>query len=409
MVNKMVERKRLITCAGILTLAIVVIYSCNCTYYIEPFFSILLSHPKAHIDDLCGIGHYALRCIFVQTPVALDAKGHIYILGRKKGRVKILVLNREGKIERTIIPRLKDGHPLEESPLLLSVSPSGNFIWTVKIERIGVRLTVHDRNGKAKMDWLLNTDVINHLALNAYSDEGAYLVGTEEFVWLRLGRKEPQKFNSENFHPPYPPFFHNGRYWGIIELKWLIPKMDHLKFKEQIKRFKIKEDLFGVVTWSPREGTRLLSVIKFQGPVGVALQWIDKQGNFYTTAYGYTSLYWSLPSWAREGIWGERIIKILKALRLYDRFRKLEQHVIVRIFSPRGELRDVIRLSQVIRPRRGEKWEYGQLVKVDERGIYWEVEKVNEPREYRIVRITKKPRWQVWWETLRSWFSPDDI
>ena len=30
---------------------------------------------------------------------------------------------------------------------------------------------------------------------------------------------------------------------------------------------------------------------------------------------------------------------------------------------------------------RGENLEYGQLVKVDEKGIYLEVEKVNEPRE----------------------------
>ena len=66
-------------------------------------------------------------------------------------------------------------------------------------------------------------------------------------------------------------------------------------------------------------------------------------------------------------------------------------------------------LSSVLRPRRGENLEYGQLVKVDEKGIFLEVEKVNEPREYRIVRIVKKRRWQVWWETLRSWFSPDDI
>ena len=32
-----------------------------------------------------------------------------------------------------------------------------------------------------------------------------------------------------------------------------------------------------------------------------------------------------------------------------------------------------------------------QLVKVDEKGIYLEVEKVNEPREYRIVRDAQDP------------------
>ena len=53
---------------------------------------------------------------------------------------------------------------------------------------------------------------------------------------------------------------------------------------------------------------------------------------------------------------------------------------------------EAIPLSHVIRPKRGEKLEYGELVKVDDKGIYWEVEKVNEPKEYRIVRIVKKRR-----------------
>jgi len=51
---------------------------------------------------------------------------------------------------------------------------------------------------------------------------------------------------------------------------------------------------------------------------------------------------------------------------------------------------EAIPLSHVIRPKRGEKLEYGELVKVDDKGIYWEVEKVNESKEYRIVRIVKK-------------------
>jgi len=46
------------------------------------------------------------------------------------------------------------------------------------------------------------------------------------------------------------------------------------------------------------------------------------------------------------------------------------------------------------------------LVKVDDKGIYWEVGKVNEPREYRIVRIVKKRRWQIWWDALRSRLNP---
>ncbi|MFA0756139.1 MAG: hypothetical protein YPKNTGVA_001655 [Candidatus Fervidibacter sp.] len=407
----MVRRKKLIAYAIVLALAITIIYGCSFTYSFELFFSIPLSHPEAPIDELCGVIIDSIRCISSLTPVALDAKGRIYILGLKKGRSKVLVLNREGKIERIITPYLKNNRPLGRRSPFLSVSPSGNFIWTVKEEGIDVyRVTVHERNGEAKMEWLVrDCDVEHHIAFNAYSEDGAYLVSNViEIICFRLGRKEPQRIKlSETFHPPYPIFFHDGKYWGIIGLKWLIP---NLKFKEQIEKFKIKEDLFGVVTWLPQEGTRLLSVIRLPGLSAskstVVLQWIDEQGNFYHIRGGYTSLYDSLPSWAREGIWGERIVKILKALRLYDRFRKLEQNVTVWIFSPRGELREVIRLRQVIRPRKGEKLEYGQLVKVDDKGIYWEVEKVNEPREYRIVRIVKKRRWQVWWEALRSWFSP---
>ncbi|MEZ8218365.1 hypothetical protein B0813_001902 [Candidatus Fervidibacteria bacterium JGI MDM2 SSWTFF-3-K9] len=405
----MVRRKKLIAYAIVLALAIIVIYGCSFTYSVEPFFSIPLSHPEAPIDELCGVIWHPIRCIHSLTPVALDAKGRIYILGLKKGRSKVLVLNREGKIERTITPYLKNNHPLGRRSPFLSVSPSGNFIWTVKEEGIDVyRVTVHDRNGEAKMEWLVrDCDVEHHIAFNAYSEDGAYLVSNViEIICFRLGRKEPQRIKlSENFHPPYPIFFHKGKYWGITEMKWLIPKMEHLKFKGQIEMSEIGEDSHGIVTWSPKEGMRLLSVIRL--PIaGAILQWIDERGNFYDTRYGHTSLYDSLPSWAKEGIWGERIVKILKALRLYDRFRKLKQGVTVRIFSPRGELKEVIRLWHVIRPKRGEKLEYGALVKVDDKGIYWEVGKVNEPREYRIVRIVKKRRWQVWWDALCSWFNP---
>ena len=407
------RRKKLIAYAIVLALAIIGIYGFSFTHSVEPFFSIPLSHPKAPIDELCGVIIHTIRNIFSLTPIALDAKGRIYILGLKKGRSKVLVLNRKGKIERIITPNLKNNRPLGLRPLFLSVSPSGNFIWIVKEEGIDVyRVTIHDRNGEAKMEWLVrDCDVEHHIAFNAYSEDGAYLVSNViEIICFRLGRKEPQRIKlSETFHPPYPIFFHDGKYWGIIRLKWLIPKMEHLKFHGQIERSKIKEDLFGVVTWLLQEGMRLLSLIRLSGLSAsestVTLQWIDEQGNFYRTRGGYTSLYDSLPSWAREGIWGERIVKILKVLRLYDRFYKPEQNVTVWIFSPSGELREVIRLRHVIRPRKGEKLEYGQLVKVDDKGIYWEVKKVNEPREYRIVRIVKKKRWQVWWETLRSWFS----
>jgi hypothetical protein len=404
------RRKKLIAYAIVLALAITIIYGCSFTYSFELFFSIPLSHPEAPIDELCGVINHNIRCISSLTPVALDAKGRIYILGLKKGRSKVLVLNREGKIERIITPYLKNNRPLGRRSPFLSVSPSGNFIWTVKEEGIDVyRVTVHERNREAKMEWLVrNCDVEHHIAFNAYSEDGAYLVSNVvEIICFRLGWKEPQRIKlSETFHPPYPIFFHDGKYWGITEMKWLIPKVKHLKFERTTEISEVREDLHGVVTWSPKEGMRLLSVIRLPRVAGAILQWIDEQGNFYDTRYGYTSLYYFLPSWVREGILGKRIAKILKALGLYDRFRDWKHRVVIRIFSPRGELKEVIYLWQIIRPQRGEKLKYGQLVKVDDKGIYWEVGKVNEPREYRIVRLVKKRRWQVWLDALRSWFSP---
>jgi hypothetical protein len=414
MVNKMARRKRFIAFIIFMMLVSIVIYNCSAIYIVEPFFLVSLRHPQSPINKLCGKVYDPIRRIFPRTSIALDAKGRIYILGRKKGRAKILVIEPKGKMERIITPRLKDGRFLK-SPLL-SVSPSGNYLWTVEWEgeegKIGLhRITLHGCNGEAKMDWLIETEVTSHLALNAYSEEGAYLVsGTDEFICFRLGQKEPQRLKlSENFHPPYPIFFHGGKYWGITGVKWLISEINY-QFQGQIGKAKIREDLFGIVTWLPQEGTRLLSVIRLPGLSAsestVILQWIDEQGNFYHTRGGYTSLYDSLPSWVRKRIWREWVIKILKVLRLYDGFPRPAQDVTLRIFSPRGELKEVIRLRQVIRPRKGEKLEYGQLVKVDDKGIYWEVEKVNDPREYRIVRIVKKRRWQVWWEAFRSWFNP---
>ncbi|MCS3921099.1 hypothetical protein Q2T83_01685 [Fervidibacter sacchari] len=58
------------------------------------------------------------------------------------------------------------------------------------------------------------------------------------------------------------------------------------------------------------------------------------------------------------------------ALGLSDRLIKKPQKTVL-IFSPKGEILEAIPLSHVIRPKRGEKLEYGELVKVDDKGIYW--------------------------------------
>ncbi|MDW8026738.1 MAG: hypothetical protein RMK18_12900, partial [Armatimonadota bacterium] len=97
------------------------------------------------------------------------------------------------------------------------------------------------------------------------------------------------------------------------------------------------------------------------------------------------------------------------------------------IFSSSGGILDMIPITLLIK-QPGDKikvekvnplrddgimyfWEqtrYGQIVKIDERGIYlevlfgsgWDASSLRKPREYWIVRIVKKPRWKVWWERL---------
>ncbi|MDW8026733.1 MAG: hypothetical protein RMK18_12870, partial [Armatimonadota bacterium] len=79
---------------------------------------------------------------------------------------------------------------------------------------------------------------------------------------------------------------------------------------------------------------------------------------------------------------------------------------VVKVTSNKGEILDLIPLSPLLKSGRKEVLLYGlQIVKIDEIGIYMEVivaeEKTNIPKEYRIVRIVKKPRWKVWWERFK--------
>lgn len=162
-----------------------------------------------------------------------------------------------------------------------------------------------------------------------------------------------------------------------------------------------RRKLFCIITWSPKEGVRLFPKLL---PVEMNIQWIDEKGNFYD--------YW----WLRNPLWTLldklRIRRILQTLGFSDHLFDLLDFELrkeaIRIFSPEGELLEVIVLPALPRPSSKEKFKYGQLIKINAQGIYMEVVRINkekeyylnEVKEYHIVRIVKKKRWQVWWEKL---------
>lgn len=399
MVNKMSKKRKLIVFAITLALMGIVIYGHNSIYSVEPFFSLYISNPEAPVEDLPGKQYDPLRFILAYAPVALDAKKRIYILGRKGGKAKILLLNQRGEIERIITPRLKDGRFLKGCSLF-SISPSGNHIWTGEWEKSGVhRITVHDDKGNPKQDWLISGYATVELLLNSYSEYGAYVIASDVACFhFEIGKKEPQEFKiPESIRPLYPIFFHDGRYWGMSEFGWLIQQIGEPKSKKQIAKPETKEDLFGIATWSPKEGLRLVSEIEF--PRRMNIQWVDEKGNFYDYVGGYRSI--RLPSFLKRFPF---LVRMLKAFGISEDVSKPIPPKIL-IFSPKGKILDVVPLFSIIRPRTGGKLKYGQLVKVDETGIYLEVVRVSEGREwwveeYHIVRIVRKPRWKVWWERL---------
>ena len=394
MVNKMSKKRKFIAFTVISTLTGIIIYGHSSIHLVEPFFSVLLSHPEAPIERLHGKQYDPLRATRVYAPVALDAKKRIYIAGSKGGKTQVLVLNRQGEIERIFTPRLKGGR-FSRWCALFSVSPSGNRIWTVEWEKVGIhRITVHDRYGKPEAEWLISGYATVELLINAYSEYGAYLFASDVACFrFEIGKKEPQEFKiPENFRPLYPIFFRDGRYWGMSELDWLIQRIGASEFKKQMAKSETQKDSYGIVTWSPQEGLQLVSAIGF--PRRMNIQWIDEKGNFYDYLWGHHFIH--LPSFLTKI---PVLVRILKAFGIYEGAVKPIPPKIL-IFSPKGKLLDVVPLFAVIRPKEGEKLEYGQLVKVDETGIYLEVERVSEPREYRIVKIVKKPRWRVWWEKL---------
>lgn len=393
MVNEMLKRRKFIFLVTISTLICVIIYINNSIYSVESFFSIIL-HPKAPIDRIHGKIYDPVRWTFPYAMIALYTKGRIYLMGSKKWITRILVINQQGKIERIITPYLKNGRFLEAGHLF-TVSPSGNHIWTVEKENDAIRVTLHDISGKPEKDWLIRENYnIDHSLINSYSEYKAYFYGSAEDCLYFEKNQKPKKFKIPEFGPV---FFHKGRYWGTIYIKLT----EIAEIKKQLKKMQTRRELFCIITWSPEEGVRLFPKLL---PVKMNIQWIDEKGNFYD--------YWRL----RNPFWTlldkPRIRRILQTLGFSDHLFNLLDFLdfrlrkeAIRIFSPEGELLEVIVLPALPRPSSKEKFKYGQLIKVNAKGIYMEVVQVNkekeyEVKEYHIVRIVKKKRWQVWWEKL---------
>ncbi len=391
----MLQRESILTLFVLLVLAVVSVYSCFPIYWVEQFFILPVNNIKLLRE------HYALSSHVVRTPIAVDAKGKIYIMFVKDNKVHILILNQKGKLERIIVPYLRNGQNLRIS-LYVSVSPSGSQIWTFEpwVRKDGQckynRITVHDFRGKAVADWLVPEMVVeNHWRLFAYSESEAYaVVGGSPLICLRftLGQKNPKRFEMSWLF--YPIFFHNGKFVAIKRIEEITKQLNKSKSSKWNKQNEDKRLWYGMITWTPEEGIRLVKEFPAQSPIVDWIKWIDEQGNFY--AYHRLPIDHLLTLLLRIGL----IKQIFQVIGISDIKRRYVSTI--QIFSPEGKLLDTIFLPAVVREKTQEKLVYGQLIKVDETGIYLEVERVSDPREYRIVKIVKKRRWQVWWERIRG-------
>lgn len=393
-------QKKVIILVAIIMLVSFAVYSFIPIYVAEPFFHISLTHPEAPIDEIRG-GHYPFPGIFVRTPVRVDREGRIYILGRKGSKVQVVVVNKLGRIERIITPRWKDGRFLQWG-FHISVSPSGNRFWTLEWDKAEWdraknfvhRVTVHDYEGKAIMDWIISGYGMDYWYLTAYSEDTAFALSPSTLFRFTVGRQRPDYLKIPRFFETCRLFFHDGKYVLIGDTGELSRYLGVHKTEGKTIKPDMKELQLSIIKWTPERGAQLVS--KFKSSFGYPwnIQWIDERGNFYDRRHGHSTI--RLSSFLTKIAVLDKIVRAL-GISNFHVLRVIESLV---IFSQKGKLLAVISFPSIIRPKKGEKLEYGQLVKVDKTGIYLEVERVSEPREYRIVRIVKKRRWQVWWE----WF-----
>ncbi len=352
----MARRRKLLLLMAPIAIVGAICYSFIPTYYGENFFTILLSHPNAPINKLLGT-HLQKRFIVPITYVSADEKGNIYILGAKDGQPRLIVINQEGAVEKIIAIRLKD----KRIPKFLdyvAVSPSGNRIWVLcGYLPLDKRIIVYGKQGEIIAEWQHSGDY-DICFLFASGEDSVYAVAEHENVVFlyTIGQQQFRRFVI----PCYSPFFKDGRFWFAGPLKVI---MRDLRLKER----EYEKDWIGIATWTPEEGGRLFKQFRSIFGLFETIDWVDEKGNFYFR-------------------------------RSASMERGRPRYFL--IVSPEGQLLETISVRAAVRPDREEKLEYGQLVKVDKTGIYLEVLKYNEPKEYRIVRIVKKPRWKVWWEKI---------
>lgn len=358
--------------------------SLNPTYIGEVFFILSLSQTNAPISELRG-GYYTTRLMRAITYVSADVKGHIYIAGFKDKKPRLVIIDPNGNIERTFYIHFKDGkHPNFVGPI--AVSPYGDHIWIFCgfINPIKdwweKRIIVYRKQGEIVAEWKYMGGDVDFLWVSG--NDTAYGITDDRIVYsLKIGQSKPCEFSI----PFCCPFLKDGKFWFIEPLEYIAKVLGK---HEYIKGW------MGVVTWSQNEGVKFEEI---KLPLGGSIHWIDEKGNFYIYHWGHYSV--RFPSFLTKIPF---LVRILKAFGMSEDVLKPISPKIL-IFSPMGKLLGVVHLTSVIQPKRGEKLEYGQLIKADKRGIYLEVLSVSEgkPKEYRIIRIVKKSRWKVWWERLK--------
>lgn len=399
MVSSM-RRKKILLCIALMgIIGITITYAHREIWWVKTFFVLPLTEPEAPIDELLRMID-KLQNEFPRTPAATDAKGNIYIVGRKNSKVRVLILNSKGKIERIITPCLKNGQFLRDCPVF-SVSPSGNYIWTlspIPSSLFTYRITVHHRNGKAITDWIVKGGSTSHWLLHAYSDKGAYGISNENLLHFIIDCKKPQKTKIFYF-----PLFHNGKFWIAANFGLIIKYHPELKYHPGFENLWGKgtnhKNLWIVATWTPQEGVHLIKKVHKNRPM-VWIHAIDQNRNFYEIQ-SKPMLEILLIILEKFTLKSEFLTELLQSCERY-----LSQRTrVIKIISLEGKILDIIILPIIIKKQRGERLEYGQIIKVNNKGIYLEVERISEPREYRIVCIMKRHRWQVWWEKLSLWWK----
>lgn len=404
MVNEEMKRKIIIMISTCGIAALILVFFNSPTIYSEVFFKFSLSDPNG-LANRIYFNHYAAKGTIAFTTVAVDRQGYIYILAEKNKLQRLLIIDLQGQIKRIVTIKGQNNF----DTMWLGVSPSGKWIWRLehwditRYPKIRTHwITVHDYQGRRIQSWQIKCHDSTHWIFGVPDENRAYaLMPASEPPYclvFTIGRKQPQRFEMLiRSHTS----FHRGRFWFFTGCKELLENIRDPRFKGYPKQSTSYENWLCVGTWSPGEVYRVITKFKKTvDRVGI-IQWVDEDGNLYCYNYEY------------EWDWlSNLIINFLSKIKpLRNLITSLESSPkpakVLLVLSQKGKVLDRIVLQLLIRPVKGENLDYGQLVKVDEKGIYVEVwRKRQNEREYRIIRIVKKKRWQVWWEAFRSWFNP---